>query len=96
MTEAASILAVEDLHELVGGVADLTQVDIVEIRVFLGRSRDRGAAEHRHLAGLVGAGADLVDLRLLDMHARHEHRVGPGEILGGRAGDVLVDETHRP
>ncbi len=89
-------VAVEDRHEFVRGVADLAHVEVVEVRVLFGGAGHRGTAEHRHLACGVRALGDLVDLRLLDVHARHEHRVGPGEFLRGGALDVLVDEPALP
>jgi hypothetical protein len=42
------------------------------------------------------APADRLDLRLLDVHPAHEHRVGPQEIVRSRAIEVLVDESDLP
>ena len=50
----------------------------------------------RDLAVALGPLVDVVDLRLLDVHAADEDRVGPGEILVGGAAQVLVDEAHLP
>ena len=87
---------VEAADQVVGGVAHLADVQIVELGIHLGRARHRRPAERRDLAGRVGARADVLDLRLLDVHAAHQHHVGPGEVGLGRARDVLVDEAHRP
>src|SRR5207248_5853095 len=54
------------------------------------------AAQHRDLAGGVRATPDVADLLSLDMHAGHEHDVGPGKIGFARRSDVLVDEADRP
>jgi hypothetical protein len=44
----------------------------------------------------VCARGDIVDLRGLHVHAAHCNYVGPFEIGGRCARDVLVDEAHRP
>ena len=83
-------------EQLVGGVAELADVQVVELRIELRAGRHRGPAQHRRLAREMGPPADVLDLAPLDVHAADEHHVGPGEIRLGRAGHVLVDEADLP
>jgi hypothetical protein len=39
---------------------------------------------------------DVADLRRLNMHAADQDNIGPGEIVGFRGRDILVDETDLP
>ncbi len=80
----------------VGAVAQLPHMQVVELRIHLGRGRDRGPAQHRDLAGRLRAGMDVAHLRGLDVHGRDHHRVRPGEFGRGRRPDVLVDEADLP
>ena len=87
---------VERLDQSVGGVAQFTQMQVVELRVFLGAGRNRGAAQRARLSRHAGAGGDADDLRLLYMHAAGEHRISPGEVTVVGGADVLVDQPHVP
>ena len=92
----AARVAIEPGDQGVGGVAELADVEIVDIRIHLRRRRHRRAAEHDGLAGGFGAPVDVADLRRLHMHAADHDRIRPGEIGGCRPRDVLVDETDLP
>ena len=92
----AAHVIVEQADQRVGGVTHFAAVEIVDVRIHFGRSRDRGPAEHHHLAGRVRAPRDVVDLFGLDVHAADQHDVGPREVGSGRRRDVLVHEPHRP
>ena len=87
---------VEAGNKPVGGVADLADVEVIEVRIKLGRAGDRGAAQHRDLACRLGARGDIVHLRRLDMHAADHDDIGPGEIGSLSRRDILVDKAHRP
>lgn len=54
---------IEARDQPVGAGADLADVKIVELRIKLRRTGDRGAAEHGDLTGRLGARGDVVDLR---------------------------------
>ncbi len=68
------------LDQAVGGVAELADMEIVELRIILRAGTHRGPAQRHRAAGRVGAGADIVHLLALDVHAADEHRVRPCEI----------------
>ena len=83
-------------EQLVGGVAHFADVEIVEVRVLLGTSRHRRAAQHHGAILGMGAAQDVLHLRPLHMHAADEHDFGPFEIVRGRRLEVLVDEADLP
>ena len=80
----------------VGGLADLADMEIVEVRIHFRRARHRWPAERGHLAGGFGAAGDVVNLRRLDMHAADQDGIRPREIGGAGRRDILVDEANRP
>jgi hypothetical protein len=88
--------AVERGDQPIGGVAELADVQIIEIRVELGGAGHRGAAEHGYFSDSPGARSNVANLRALHVHAADHHDVGPGKVLAARPTDVLVDKAHRP
>ncbi len=89
-------IGIDQRNDLVGGVAHLADMQVVDLGIHLGRRRGRRAAQRHRLAGRMRAVGDVVDLRGLHVHAADHHHIGPGEIGGGRGVDVFVDETDRP
>jgi len=89
-------MPIEVFDDAVGGVAELADVQQVGVRIVLGAAGDRGTADDDRTVVRVRTRDDVVDLRLLDVHARHEYRVGPAKVVGGRRLRVLVDEAHVP
>jgi hypothetical protein len=89
-------ILIEQGNEPVGAVADLADVQIIEIRVHFRCARHRWTAECRHLAGRFRAAGDVVNLRRLNVHAADKDDIGPGEIRGAGRLDVLVNEADRP
>ena len=80
----------------VGGLADLADMEIVEVGIHFRRAGHRWPAERGHLAGGFRAAGDVVNLRRLDVHAADQDGIGPGEIGGAGRPDILVDEADRP
>ncbi len=65
----------------------------VDLRIVLGRRGDRRPAESDHLACEA---REVENLPALDVHARHEYCIGPGELALRHGADVLVDELDLP
>ena len=82
--------------QIVGGIAEFADMQVVEGRVVFRAGADRRAADRGGNVVLMGAAGDVDHLPLLDVHAADEHGLGPGEILGRRRLDVFVDEPHLP
>ena len=89
-------ILVQARDQPVGAVADLADVDVVELRIHFRRAGDGRAAERDDLAGRFGAAGDVADLRRLNVHAADKHGIGPGEIGGARRRDIFIDEADRP
>ena len=87
---------IEPRHQRIGAVAELAHMQVVDLRIHLRRRRGRGPAQHRDLAGRLGAGMDVAHLRGLDVHGRDHDGIRPAELGRGRRPDVLVDEAHFP
>ena len=71
-------------------------MQIVEIRIVFRACAHRWSAERNRQIVLVGAAADVVDLRPLDVHTADEDRICPDEIVIGRGGNVFVKEADFP
>ena len=89
-------IARQPLDQIVGGVAEFPDMQIVERGIVVRAGRDRRSADrHGQIEG-VRAAADIVHLLALDVHAADEHGLRPFEIFFGGGADVLVDEAYRP
>jgi hypothetical protein len=83
-------------EQLLGRVAQLAEVKVVELAIIVRAGRHRRPAEHGRPAGQVGATTDVVDLPTLNVHAADEHRLGPREVGLASRRQALVDETEPP
>ena len=96
LTRRAAVVGVEVLEEPVGAVAQLAQMQHVGLGIVLGAAGRRGPP-HRHGPALRMRPRDhVVDVAALDVHARHEDRVGPPEVACGGSARALVHEAHLP
>lgn len=87
---------VEAAEQIERPIAHLATMEEIDFPVVLGRSGDRGTAERNDLACAVCAARQVKNLSALDMHARHEDGVGPGQLALHYRADVLVDEPDLP
>ena len=89
-------IARQDLEQLIGGVAELADMEIVERRIIIRARADRGTAERDRQVELMGAAADVVHVLALDVHAADEDGLRPFELFPRRAAEILVDELDLP
>ena len=87
---------VEPRDQPVGAVAELPDMEVVELRIHLRRARHRGTTQRGDLAGGSRAARDVANLPGLDVHAADQDHVGPGNVGFGRGRNVLVNEADRP
>ncbi len=87
---------IDPLEKAQRGVAGLAAVEQIDVGIIIGRGRNGRPAERDDLARVVGAAGDVVNAMPLDVHARNENHVGPGEFFRRHARDVLIDEFDFP
>jgi hypothetical protein len=89
-------IARQPRDQVVGRIAQLADMEIVERGIVIRTGADRGAANRDGQIERMRPAADIVHLLTLDMHATDEHRVRPFEVFLGGGTEVFVDETDRP
>jgi len=89
-------IAIEPRDQLIGGVAELADMEIVDAAVLVGIARNGGPAEHSRLAEALRAIADGENVLALYVHAAQEHGIRRGDFVVAGGADVLVDEAHLP
>src|ERR1700761_3374091 len=82
--------------QIIGRIAEFADMKVIERRIIIRTGADRRAADRDRQTMIVRAVADVVHLLALDVHAAHQHRFRPFEILRRRGSDIFVDETDRP
>ena len=83
-------------HELLGGVSELPDVQVIEIGIVLRAGGNRGSTQHRGFASGMDAASNIFDLAPLGMHSAHEHGVGPSDVLALSPVNVFIDEADFP
>jgi len=94
--ERARDIAVEQGDQGVGRVADLADVQVVEVRIEKRAGGNRRTAEHADLAARVRPACDVLHCAALDVHAADKDRVCPIDLSIFRGADVLIDEADIP
>ena len=82
--------------ELIGGVAEFADMEIVERGIVIRTRAHRRPADRDRQIEPMRAAADVVHLLALDVHAADEHRFRPLEVFLRGGANVLVDEADRP
>src|SRR5262249_30756170 len=74
-------VTIEVLDQLIGGVAELADVELIGIRIVLGAAGHRRTAEYDRPAVGVRARDNGVETRPLHVQAGDEDRIGPSEVV---------------
>ena len=87
---------VQPLEQAQRRVAGLAAMQDVDVGIILRRGGNGRPAQRHDLIVVMRAPRDVVNAVALNVHARDEHGVRPGEIFRQRAVHVLVDKAHLP
>ena len=89
-------IARQTRDQLVRGIAEFPDMQIVERGIVIRTGADRRSADRNRQIKCMRAAADIVHLLALDVHAADQHGFRPLEILRRSAADILVDKADRP